>query len=222
MEHGAAQEAPGREIMSDWETNKSSMDQIPDTSFIFPEIGLFEIAVNILRSLLSEVGTNRTLAAIRGYTKVWGINAANMAKQRYGLKGSELEDVALPYYLYHCASSFGHIKPMEIRDGNAVVELYACPSKQIPNCPPELCIALSHYISEGICQATNPEYEVIFTHHIANHDDCCRYVVKKKSRNVDLNNPGPLQKTIPLHLSQEETNMLAGYVVYSMVALLQN
>jgi hypothetical protein len=42
-------------------------------------------------------------------------------------------------------------------------------------------------------------------------------VVKKKSRNVDLNNPGTLQRTIPLHLSQEETNMLAGFVVYSML-----
>jgi hypothetical protein len=205
--------------MSDQEAIGGPKDQNPDTSFEYPviNIALFEMAVNVLRSLLSEVGANRALEAIKSYSQVWGINAANMAKQRFGLKGSELEDVALPYYLYHCASSFGHIKPMEIRNGNAVVELYACPSKQIPDCPPEICIALSHYISEGICQATNPEYEIIFTHHIANHDDRCRYIVKKKSSNVDLDDLGGLQKTIPLDLSQEEMFMLGGFVSYSMV-----
>ena len=202
--------------MKDQEVTDNSVSP-PGESFVYPDIHGFELAVNILRSLMSEVGTNRALEAIRGYSKVWGINAANMAKQRFGLKGSELEDVALPYYLYHCASSFGHIKPLEIRDGKAVVELYACPAMQIPNCPPEICIALSHYIAEGICEATNPDYEIIFTHHIANRDDCCRYVVKKKSMNVDLTNPGNLQKTIPLNLSQEEIFTLATFVAYSMV-----
>lgn len=203
--------------MSDQNSINSPTGQTPDLNFEYPIVGVcvFECAVNVFRSLLDEVGANKALEATRGYTKVWGINGANQAKQRFGLKGTELEDLALSYYWVHCGTSYGHIKPLEIREGGAVVEIYACPTKQIPNAPPEVCVALSHYIGEGMCQALNPEYEFVYTHHIANHDDRCRYVVKKKSSKVNLDNPGRLLKTIPLDLSQEELNMLAGGVCYA-------
>jgi hypothetical protein len=67
-------------------------------SFEYPILAyyVFECATNVFRSLLGEVGANKTLEATKGYGKVWGMQLASMAKQRFGLKGNELEDVALP------------------------------------------------------------------------------------------------------------------------------
>jgi len=196
-----------------------SKDQLPFKSFEYPipSYCVFECAANVFRFLIEDVGENRALEAVKKYTKVWGINTANMVKQKYGLKGNEIEDIALAYYYLHFGTSWGHIKPLEIRDGNAVVEIYACPTKQVKNCPPEVCIALSHYIADGICLATNPDYEFVYTHHIANGDDRCRYIVKKKSSKVDLNNPGTLQKSIPLNLSEDEILKIAGGVCYASI-----
>jgi predicted hydrocarbon binding protein len=205
-----------KELMSDKETTNDLTGNTPDSTFEYPieRYYIFECASKVFQSLLSEVGANRTLEAAKGYSKVWGMQLASMAKQRFGLKGSELEDVALPYYWVHYGTSFGHIKPMEIRDGKAIVELYACPVTII-NAPPEICIAMSHYISEGLCQAVNPEYEFIYTHHLSNHDGRCRYIVKKKSSKADLDDLGSLQKTIPLNLSQDEVNMVSGNVCFA-------
>jgi hypothetical protein len=169
-------------------------------------LALFECEVNMLRALMDEVGPNRALEAIRPWNIFAGKVIAGMAKQRFGLQGDDVEAVATPYYWAHCGTSNGHIKPMEIREGKAVVELYACGSS-IFDAPPEMCVAVSHYIAEGMCGAVNPAYEFVFTHHLANGDDRCRYVVKKKSDKFSLDNPGRLEKTIPLELSQAEKDM---------------
>jgi predicted hydrocarbon binding protein len=169
-------------------------------------IALFECEVNMLRALMEEVGPNRALEAIRPFNIFVGKYIAGMAKQRFGLKGDDVEAVAMPYFWAHCGTSNGHIKPMEIREGKAIVELYACGS-EIFHAPPEMCVAISHYIAEGICEAINPNYEFVFTHHLANGDDRCRYVVKKKSDKFSLDTPGRLERTIPVDLSQAERDM---------------
>jgi len=205
-----------KELMSDRETTSDLTGNAPDSALVTPiwMYYVFECGVNVFRSLLSEVGANKTLDASKTYTKVWGIQFASMAKQRFGLEGKGVEDVALPYYWAHCATSFGHIKPMEIRDGKAIVELYACPVTFI-NAPPEICIAMSHNLAEGLCHAINPEYEFIFTHHLSNNDGRCRYIVKKKSSKAELDDLGTLQKTIPLILSQDEMLKVSGFVCYA-------
>jgi len=204
--------------VSDKETTYDLTGKTPDSSIEFPipllRYYVFECATNVFRSLLGEVGANQIFEASKEYSKVWGINMANMARQRFGLKGSELEDLALSYYWVHYGTSFGHIKPLEIRDGGAIVELYVCPVTVI-NAPPEICIAMSHNIAQGLCHAMNPEYEFVFTHHLSNNDGCCRYIVKKKSSKVNLDDLGSLQKTIPLNLSQDEINMVSGGVCYA-------
>ncbi len=201
--------------MSDKGSVNESAGQAPDTAFEYPmwTYFVFEQAVNVFRSVLSEVGASRTLEASKVYTKIWGMQTATMARERFGLTGNGLEDVTLPYYWAHCASSFGHIKPLEIRDGKAVVELYACPVTLV-DAPPEICVAVSHNLAEGLCQAINPEYEFIFTHHLSNNDGCCRYVVKKKSSRIDLDNLGPLEKTIPLTLSEDEIRKVSWIICY--------
>ncbi len=169
-------------------------------------LALFECEVNMLRALMDEVGTNRALETIRPFNIFVGKWIAGMAKQRFALQGDDVEAVAMPYYWAHCGTSNGRIKPMEIREGKAIVELYACGS-EIFHAPPEICVAVSHYIAEGMCEAINPNYEFVFTHHLANGDDRCRYVVKKKSDKFSLDNLGRLERNIPLDLTQAERDM---------------
>ena len=182
---------------------------------------LFECMTNVFRALLDGYGPNRTLEAIRPYNNITGRNLANMARERFGLEGSDAEAIALPYYWCHYGTSDGNIKPMEIRDGKAIVEVYACPSTVV-GAPAEICVAMSHYIAEGICQAINPAYEFVFTHHLANGDECCRYVVKKKTDKFSLDNPGRLEKTIPLELSQPEKDTGTLGVAFTQLNIFMN
>lgn len=205
-------------MMSDQETLNDKMGKTPEPSAEFPipllRYYVFECATNVFRSLLGEVGADQVFEAAKGYSKVWGINTASMAKQRFGLKGNEVEEIALSYYWLHYSTSWGRIKPLEIREKGAVVELFVCPVTEI-NAPPEICVAMSHNIAQGLCHAINPEYEFVFTHHLSNNDGRCRYIIKKKSSKTNLDDLGSLKKTIPLNLSQDEINMVSGGVCYN-------
>jgi len=112
----------------------------------------------------------------------------------------------------HSCTSMGHIKPLEIYEGGAIAELFACPNPGM-KAPPEMCIAMSHVMSNGFCKAINPDYEAIFTHHMGNGDDCCRWVEKKKGSKFTLDNLGRLEKTVPLELPMEERLSFASRMV---------
>jgi len=159
----------------------------------FRSLLLFECASNVFRGLLEDIGPAGTLTAIKPYGNIYGRNIGNMAKEMGMSPGNDVISVAMPYYSGVYATSEGKIKPMEIRDGKAVVELYACPTKEVGS-PPELC-AMSHFNAEGICQVINPDYEYIFTHHLNSGDDCCRFIVKKRSSK--LKSKGAEPKTLP-------------------------
>ncbi|MDD1756851.1 MAG: hypothetical protein LUQ39_08475 [Methanomassiliicoccales archaeon] len=177
---------------------------------------LFDCAVNAFRALLEEVGPNKTLEAIKPINKIIGMSLFEGAKQRFGLQGNDAEVVIMPYYWCHCGTSGGDIKPMEIRDGMAVVEVGSCPVPQF-NAPPEICVAMSHFISEGVSEAANPEYEYIWTHHLVNGDDYCRYIVKKKSVKYDPTTLGKLEKTVSLDLSKQEMGAASTMVGWSQL-----
>ena len=177
---------------------------------------LFDCAVNSFKALLEEAGPNKTLEAIKPFNKNIGNTMQNGVKQRFGPQGNDAEAVALPYYWFHYGTSNGNIKPMEIRDGMAIVEVGSCPCPQF-NAPPELCVAISHYISEGLSEAVNPEYEFVWTHHLVNDDEYCRYVVKKKSIRYDPANLGKLEKTVSLDISKQEMGALATMVAWSQM-----
>jgi hypothetical protein len=159
----------------------------------FRNLFIFECASNIFSVLIDEFGPAGTLAAIKPYGNLYGRNIGNIAKEMGLSPGNDVVSVALPYYSGVYATSEGNIKPMEIRDGKAVIELYSCPTKEVGS-PPEIC-AMSHFNAEGICQVINPDYEYVFTHHLNSGDECCRFVVKKKS--ARLKSKGDEPKTLP-------------------------
>lgn len=163
----------------------------------------YDCAINAFRAILNEVGLNRAIEATRHYNEAWGRAVVGMVKERFGPQASDLETLALTGYYAHSCTSMGHIKPLEIREGGAITELFACPNPGM-NAPPEMCIAMSHVFAESFCKFVNPSYEVIYTHHMGNGDDCCRWVVRKKGSRYSVDDLGRLMKAIPLDLSMEE------------------
>jgi hypothetical protein len=172
----------------------------------------YDCTINTFRAMLNEVGLNRTIEATKHYNEAWGRAAVGMVKERFGPKANDLETIAMTGYYVHSCTSMGHIKPLEIYEGGARCELYACPNPGM-NAPPEMCIAMSHIMANGYCHAINPTYEVIFTHHMVDGDDCCSWVAKKKNSEFTLDNLGRLERTIPLELSMEERISFASAMV---------
>jgi predicted hydrocarbon binding protein len=81
------------------------------------------------------------------------------------------------------------------------------------NAPPEMCIAMSHVMAGSYCKFVNPDYEVVFTNHMGNGDDCCRYIVRKKGSKFAIDDLGKLEKAVPIELSFEEMSSFAGRMV---------
>jgi predicted hydrocarbon binding protein len=173
---------------------------------------IYECAINSFRAILNEVGLNRTIEATRHYNEAWGRAVVGMVRERLGQQSSDLETIATSGHYVHTCTSFGHIKPLEIREGGAVVELFACPNPGL-NAPPEMCIAMSHVMAGSYCKFVNPDYEVVFTNHMGNGDDCCRYIVRKKGSKFSIDDLGLLERTIPIELSYEEMASFAGKMV---------
>ena len=172
----------------------------------------YDCTINSFRATLNEVGLNRTIEANKHYNEAWGRAAVGIVKERFGPQANDLESIAMTGFYVHNCTSMGHIRPLEIYEGGAICELFACPNPGM-KAPPEMCIAMSHIMANGFCHAINPEYEVIFTHHLGDGDDCCRWVVKKKGSKFTLDNLGRLEKTIPLELPMEENMSFAGRMV---------
>lgn len=172
----------------------------------------YDCAINVFRAMLNEVGLIRTIDANKHYNEAWGRAVIGMVKERFGEQQNDLESLAMTGYYVHSCTSMGHIKPLEIYEGGAICELFACPNPGL-NAPPEMCVAMSHVMTNGYCQMINPDYEFIFTHHMGNGDDCCRWVVKEKGSKFTSSNLGKLLKTVPLELSMEEKLAFAGRMV---------
>jgi putative sterol carrier protein/predicted hydrocarbon binding protein len=194
-------------------TNKGSGDHL---SAELRNTTLYEISANVFTALLQECGPTKTLEAVRPVSTAAGRGRTDIINSMGESLGKDAEAVAYPYQLIHTFNSNGKIKPMEIRNGTAIVEFYECPVAAA-RAPQEICVAMSHYFAEGICQGINPEYEYIWTHHLLSGDNCCRYIVKKKSEKIDLNNLGPLEKTVQQNFTQAELDVWRSMGAFLMI-----
>jgi hypothetical protein len=166
-----------------------------------------EGTTGMFQALIASCGADRTLQAIKPYSMHGGLACASNARRRLGFKGNDLEAVAMPMYWAHAAISRGAQKEMEIREGGAVEEMYYC---ALMHAPPEICVAISHFVTEGMCEAVNPAFEYIWTHHLTNGDGRCRYVVREKASTRPVEDLGKLLRTIPkVELTEEEKRVLA-------------
>jgi hypothetical protein len=231
----ATSQANDSEGVTDWPKYMLDIFGYDPASAKFRNVFIFECASNMFKGILNEIGPANALNAIKPFGHIYGQNIANMSRRSGLAQGDDVIAVAMPYYFGVYCTSDGDIKPMEIRDGKAVVELYACPTT-LAGSPPEFC-AMSHFNTEGVCQVVNPDYEYVFTHHLNNGDDCCRFIVKRKSEKlkskgaeaktlpflsmfrkpieIDTEQVGNLEKTIPLNIPQQYRELLCLSVAFN-------
>ena len=164
--------------------------------------------------LISELGTKsfdhllelsppiKVISEIRKHTIYSGTAMSTNAKDRFGLEGNGPEELIMPFYWLHACTSHENYSPPEVRENGVVFELYSCP---LSKARPEICVAVSHHVAEGICRTMNPDVEFIFTHHLTNGDGRCRYIVRRKGQKGSFNDLGDLIKVIPrIELTEDE------------------
>jgi hypothetical protein len=157
--------------------------------------------------LVRTVGPERTLSAYKELGRYSGRAMARNFIQRLGLEGDGVRTLAIPFYAAINNSIGGKCDRVEVRERGAEVRITSCPwSAGIP----ERCI-VSHVVNEGIAEEINPEYEIIFTHHLNQGDPYCRYVVKRKSDSAQsIMALGSLIETLPaIELPSDERDALS-------------
>ncbi len=179
---------------------------------------LAECAVSMFRVLWREVGLSRALEVTKPLNMVNGRKLASDGRDyvrvRSGLQYDQAMEVAMPLFWLHCGTSDGRCSPLKVGEGMAVGEVYSCPFALV-DAPPEACMAISHPVSDGITEGTNPEFEYVWTHHLANQDGRCRYVVKRRSVKSTLSDHARFERTIPVfRMSQQERDILGLAVVF--------
>ncbi|MDD1770059.1 MAG: SHOCT domain-containing protein, partial [Methanomassiliicoccales archaeon] len=112
----------------------------------------------------------------------------SLIKKKVGIKGTGLDAIVMPMALGQMALNRDP-KAVEgvITDQAAVVKVHDCIFK---GASPEFCVTISHYTADLVCEAINPDYECVWTHHLNQGDPYCRYIYKKKQDNLDFANPG--------------------------------
>jgi hypothetical protein len=126
---------------------------------------------------IQEAGPERTLSAIRPHIKHSGMAQAQNALKFLGKQKSELENLTAPWMFVY-GTLFGEdFLTVVLKETCAVAELRKCP---ISYSRPEICIALSHYVSEGWCEAINTEYETVWTQHQTEGAPSCKFILKRK------------------------------------------
>ena len=136
--------------------------------------------------LVDEIGETEALAAMKPLMRHDADYVYHEVKKNFGVKGNGPDSLLLSYLF----GSMGVSTDLsgEILEKGAVGITRNCVLKEAPL---SLCFAISHFISEGMCDVANPDYECIWTHHQTDGDQYCRYVFKKKSDHiVDLDNLG--------------------------------
>jgi hypothetical protein len=181
-----------------------------------------ELALTIIASctketfdaLIQVVGLEEALRAIRPHSRHAGLAIARNGKNRFGLEGKGVRDAAIPFFWLHTALSCGQYKEIEVREGGAVVEIYSCPLANV-GARPEICIAISHYAVEALCESMDDRLECVFTHHLTNGDGRDRYVIRRKGDKHAIDDLGQLLETVPMELTSEEERDLGLHVIAS-------
>lgn len=157
------------------------------------------------RALLGHVGVARALDIYKPMGLYSGMAIAHNFTSRLGLKGRDLEALAVPVHAFVGNMYGGCSGPVEFRERGAEVRFSKCPSHSA-GASPEYCVAVSHNAAEGITKAINPDYEIIYTHHLTQGDPFCRYVVRRRScKGEGLDDLGDIVRVMPpVELPDEE------------------
>jgi len=173
---------------------------------------LWNWAVTIFNVFIEETGPEKTLGAIRPHIKHSGMAQVQNAFKVLGKRGGELENLTAPWLFIYGALFGDDCLPVVIKETCAVSELRTCP---ISYSRPEICIALSHYVSEGWCEAINPDYEIVWTQHQTEGAPSCKFIVKRKDASLKALEREEEKARIPIPELREE---MKNYIRYTVPA----
>ncbi|HTY47459.1 MAG TPA: SHOCT domain-containing protein [Methanomassiliicoccales archaeon] len=139
---------------------------------------LSKLILVTFKEMMATVGVSATLQAVKSPMKQSGMAFSRNLNARFGVDEKGVEGIAFPLAAANHYPIGGFTKPIEIFEHGAVVEYLTCPWS---DGPPELCVAISHFLSEGVCERVDPGYEVIYTHHLTQGDHTCRGVVRRRA-----------------------------------------
>jgi predicted hydrocarbon binding protein len=149
---------------------------------------LIELNERTFEEYIKTVGLVEGMAMMRLYKKRNGYILISIVKNKMGLKGTGIDALVMPMALGQMALN---ADPRAVKgvftDKGAAITVENCIFR---GASPEFCVTISHFTSDLMCEAIDPDYECIWTHHINRNDPYCRYVFKKKAEHIDLMNPG--------------------------------
>ena len=170
---------------------------------------IYQVVAQDFNLFLGSAGAQRVLSAYQPMAEYSGHAMARNFINKLELKGDGADIVAIPFYafvnnLLNCSCD-----PIEIRERGVEVRVTSCYMSKV-GVLPEFCVAGSHYAGNGIAKEINPEFEMVFTHHLTQDDPYCRYVVKRRSDRIgDMSNLGKILKVLPpIDLPESEKEAL--------------
>lgn len=156
---------------------------------------LLELGKQAFQALVDASGMVDAAAAMKPYKNRNAYILLCMMKKRINLLGTTIDKLITPLALAQATLGGPENVHQEIRERGAECRVDKCPYQ---DASPEFCVVISHFTSDLMCEAINPDYEVIWTHHLTNGDPYCRYVYRKKNEpNKDTEDLGRIVMTLP-------------------------
>ena len=182
----------------------------------FMDKALAALTIQGFKALVEESGVADAIAAVKPYKNRNAYILLCMIKKRLQLKGPGIETLTTPLCLAQVGIGGVENVHMEIKEKGAVCYVENC---EYQDAIPEFCVVVSHYFTDLICEALNPDYECIWTHHLTNGDPYDRYVYRKKAGTYwETDDLGKTIKTVPkFEVSKEEERELKDYVLNNVL-----
>jgi len=175
-----------------------------------------DLAKQSFKALVDTSGAAEAIAAVKPYKNRNAYILICMVKKKMSLKGPALETLIIPMCMAHVGIGGIENVHSEIREKGAVCYVEKCP---YGDAMPEFCVVISHYTTDLICEAMNPDYECIWTHHLSNGDPYDRYIYRKKAGHyANVDDLGQIIKVIPRYdVPKEDERALRDYVLFNVL-----
>ncbi len=140
-------------------------------------MGRNELSVRILNVMMDELGVAEAISSLKPRMIYSGRALARNLASRFNLTG-DMEMIASVPFCVRTLTWGGRGKStLTYYERGAVIQIATCP---VSHGRPEMCIVYSHYVGEGACDEINPNYELIYTHHLIQGDPSCIGICRRK------------------------------------------
>lgn len=180
--------------------------------------GLNGLIIRTVEIMLKELGVSETLSILKPRAKYSGRAMARNFTARFLSNPVSMEAITYAPFCGRCIV-WGGKGSLTFYERGAVLEYTACPWA---HGPPEMCIIVSHNVAEGACEEVDPNYEIVYTHHMTQGDPSCIGICRRKGEmGLDANTLGKKIRSIEdLDMDEKERDALSFNLEVHMLALL--